>query len=257
MFAEAKLGHCNASEEIDNTRFWKWDEHPVPHMAPDIEAIKAGQHLVKDLNLQPTPFPQSMLNIVNPPSAPDPQGMTAALTALATANIFRDMSGRAEVADLLKTLSDNSVAIAGVAQKAATGGGAKTGGGGAAGTASPGAAGSGAANGSSPLGTAGAPQDTSTPQTQPQQPPPQTEEQKRAGVINNAAKTGETAMAYVSPKKRGGIDGIEDKIAKDLKGQSTTEALQFSIEIRSLRGAVGYGRLDKVIIRYKALRSRK
>src|SRR5690606_17518508 len=29
VFAEGKLGHCNISEEIDNTRFWKWEEHPI------------------------------------------------------------------------------------------------------------------------------------------------------------------------------------------------------------------------------------
>ena len=147
VFAEAKLGHCNASEEIDNTRFWDWQKSPIPHLAPDIEAIKAGQHLVKDLNLQSTPFPQSMLNIVNPPSAPDPQGMTAALTALTTANIFRDMSGRGEVADLLKKLSDNSIGIAEAANRAreiqaksgsgsqggGTGGGSATGGSGTSG----------------------------------------------------------------------------------------------------------------------------
>ncbi len=40
VFAEAKLSHCNASEEIDNTRFWKWDEHPIPHMAPEIAPIQ-------------------------------------------------------------------------------------------------------------------------------------------------------------------------------------------------------------------------
>lgn len=118
LFAEAKLGHCNASEEIDNTRFWDWQASPIPHFAPDIEAIKAGQHLLKDLNLQSTPFPQSMLNIVNPPAAPDPTGLAAALNVLGTPNIFRDMSGRAEVADLLKKLSDNSISIADAANKA-------------------------------------------------------------------------------------------------------------------------------------------
>jgi hypothetical protein len=40
------------------------------------------------------------------------------LTALAAPNIFRDMSGRAEVADLLKKLSDNSISIGQAAQKA-------------------------------------------------------------------------------------------------------------------------------------------
>ena len=35
VFAEGKFGHCNVSEEIDNTRFWKWDEHPIPIEAPE------------------------------------------------------------------------------------------------------------------------------------------------------------------------------------------------------------------------------
>ncbi len=135
VFAEAKLGHCNASEEMDPNRFWKWEEHPIPHSAPEIAAIEAGKHVVKDPNLQSTPFPQSLVNIVNPPNAPDPTGLASAMNVLAASNIFRDMSGRAEVADLLKKLSDNSVAIAGVAQNAATGGvggssGAPSGGGG-------------------------------------------------------------------------------------------------------------------------------
>ena len=118
VFAEAKLGHCNAAEEIDNTRFWKWDEHAIPHLAPEIAAIQAGQHTVKDLDLKPTPFPQSMVNIVNPPAAPDPTGLAAALNVLGTPNIFRDMSGREEVADLLRQLSDNSVSIAEAANRA-------------------------------------------------------------------------------------------------------------------------------------------
>jgi hypothetical protein len=41
VFAEGKLGHCNISEEIDNTRFWKWDEHPIPIQAPDINPVTA------------------------------------------------------------------------------------------------------------------------------------------------------------------------------------------------------------------------
>ncbi|MBA3868888.1 MAG: hypothetical protein H0X30_07030 [Anaerolineae bacterium] len=122
VFAEAKLGHCNASEEIDPTRFWDWQTSPIPHSAPEIAAIEAGKHTVINPDLNSTPFPQSLVNIVNPPNAPDPTGLTSAMNVLATSNIFRDMSGRAEVADLLKKLSDNSVAIASVAQRAATGG---------------------------------------------------------------------------------------------------------------------------------------
>lgn len=66
----------------------------------------------------PTPLPQSLVNIVNPSPAPDPTGLGAALSLLGTPNIFRDMSGRQEVADLLKKLSDNSIAIAEAATRA-------------------------------------------------------------------------------------------------------------------------------------------
>jgi len=124
VFAEAKLGHCNASEEIDNTRFWDWQQSPIPHMAPEIAPVQpvTPQAIAPD-GVQATPLPESSLNIVNPPSAPDPTGMGAALSALATANIFRDMSGLSQVTDLLKKLSDNSVAIAGVAASSRGAGG--------------------------------------------------------------------------------------------------------------------------------------
>lgn len=118
VFAEGKLGHCNVSEEIDNTRFWKWEEHPIPIEAPGINPVTPIQPQPQQVSATPTPFPQSLVNIVNPSPAPDPTGLTAALSLLGTPNIFRDMSGRQEVADLLKKLSDNSIAIAEAANKA-------------------------------------------------------------------------------------------------------------------------------------------
>lgn len=112
VFAEAKLGHCNASELIDNTRFWDWQQSPVPHLAPEIAAVQPVTPQPQQQSLQTTPFPQSLVNIVNPPAAPDPAGLAAALGVLATPNLFRDMSGQAQVADLLKKLSDNTISIA-------------------------------------------------------------------------------------------------------------------------------------------------
>lgn len=118
VFAEGKLGHCNVSEEIDNTRFWKWEEHPIPIEAPGINPVTPIQPQPQQISATPTAFPQSLVNIVNPSPAPDPTGLGAALSLLGTPNIFRDMSGRQEVADLLKKLSDNSIAIAEAANKA-------------------------------------------------------------------------------------------------------------------------------------------
>lgn len=118
VFAEGKLGHCNVSEEIDNTRFWKWAEHPIPIEAPGINPVTPIQPQPQQISATPTAFPQSLVNIVNPSPAPDPTGLVAALELLGTPNIFRDMSGRQEVADLLKKLSDNTIAIADAATRA-------------------------------------------------------------------------------------------------------------------------------------------
>lgn len=112
VFADAKLGHCNASEVIDNTRFWDWQTSPIPHYAPEIAPTQTVTPQPQQQDLQPTAFPSSLVNIVNPAPAPDPTGLAAAMGVMATPNIFRDMSGQSEVADLLKRLSDNSVGIA-------------------------------------------------------------------------------------------------------------------------------------------------
>jgi hypothetical protein len=138
VFAEAMLGHCNASELIDNTRFWDWQQSPIPRMAPEIAPITAVTPQPQQPNLNATPLPASIVNIVNPPNAPDPTGMSAAMNLLATPNIFRDMSGRAETADILKNLADNAVKIAAIATGAMAG---QSGSGGGSGTVRKGVAG--------------------------------------------------------------------------------------------------------------------
>ncbi|HEU5381204.1 MAG TPA: hypothetical protein VFV38_37745 [Ktedonobacteraceae bacterium] len=112
VFAEGKLGHCNISEEIDNTRFWKWEEHPVPIQAPDINPVTAVTPQPQPTTISPTPFPTSLVNIVSPTPAPDPVGLAAALKVLGTPNIFRDMSGVQEVSQLLQKLSGDATGLA-------------------------------------------------------------------------------------------------------------------------------------------------
>jgi len=112
VFAEAKLGHCNASERIDNTRFWDWQQSPIPHFAPEIAPAVPVTPQPQQTNLSPTPFPSSIVNIVNPPNAPDPTGLAAAFKVLGTPNLFRDLSGAQGVAQLLQTLANDAVAFA-------------------------------------------------------------------------------------------------------------------------------------------------
>ncbi|WBB69083.1 N-acetylmuramoyl-L-alanine amidase [Micromonospora sp. WMMD812] len=118
VFAEAKLGHCNVAEEIDETRFWRWGEHALPFTAPEIAAIQAAQPQRADLDLKGTPLPTPVVNIQNAPALPDPTGLAAALKVLSTPEIFRDMSAREEVGALLEDLVNGSVSMAQAANRA-------------------------------------------------------------------------------------------------------------------------------------------
>jgi hypothetical protein len=117
VFGEAKLGHCNASEVIDNSRFWDWQKSPIPFAAPDITGVDAGSRAQPPTGLTPTPFPQSVVNIVTPGALPDPTGLAGALNVLGTPGIFRDQSGLQEVGALLEKLSDNATSLASTAMK--------------------------------------------------------------------------------------------------------------------------------------------
>lgn len=112
LFAEAKLGHCNVAEEIDDTRFWKWDEHPLPVTAPEISPVTTVTPKDDPPTLGPSNFPASIVNIQQPPAEPDPTGAAAMLKALTTPNVFRDMSGISEVQSMLHDLTQGAVSMA-------------------------------------------------------------------------------------------------------------------------------------------------
>ncbi len=111
VFAESKLSHCNSCEERDITRFWDWQKSPCPE-PPEIAPVSAGGHESEPLKETPTAFPSSLINIVTPPGAPDPTGLSSALNLLGTAEIFRDMSAKSEVSALVQKLAEGAVALA-------------------------------------------------------------------------------------------------------------------------------------------------
>jgi hypothetical protein len=113
VFAEAKLGHCNASEIIDPDRFWDWQTSPIPDDAPDIASASTdSRYQDPTKGLAPTAFPTPIVNIVNPQSLPDPGGFNAASGVLAALGPFRDMSGIKELGPYLTTLSNNATQLA-------------------------------------------------------------------------------------------------------------------------------------------------
>lgn len=124
VFAEAKLGHCNASEVIDPDRFWDWQTSPIPDDAPDIAPSSTdSRYQDPTKGLAATPFPAPVVNIVNPQSLPDPTGFSSASGVLSALGPFRDMSGIKELGPYLTALSNNATQLASQGMKNAQAGG--------------------------------------------------------------------------------------------------------------------------------------
>ncbi|MGE4248167.1 MAG: hypothetical protein AB7F09_02185 [Parvibaculaceae bacterium] len=107
VFAEAVLGRSNSAEKLDATRFWNWQDSPIPLQPPEISAIQMASR-AQPIDVTPGQLGQPVLNIMNPTTLPDPTGLGAAFGALQNGNIFRDMSGLAATVGLAGTLSNNA-----------------------------------------------------------------------------------------------------------------------------------------------------
>lgn len=102
VFAEAVLGRYNCAEKLDLTRFWNWQDSPIPIVAPEIAPIQTGQRQGMEA---PTTgyFGQPMAQLQQLNQLPDPSGIAEVLKALSTPNLFKDLSGLQATVDLAKT----------------------------------------------------------------------------------------------------------------------------------------------------------
>jgi hypothetical protein len=92
VFAEAVLGRSNSAEKLDITRFWNWQDSPIPLQAPDIAAIQSGSRAQQD-STAPSTLAAPVVAFNNPPALPDPAGLSGTLAALGNGAMFRDQSG--------------------------------------------------------------------------------------------------------------------------------------------------------------------
>ncbi|MFC4256647.1 hypothetical protein GRI97_18215 [Altererythrobacter xixiisoli] len=123
VFAEAKLGHCNASEIIDSTRFWDWQTSPIPDAGPQISPVSLDSRTDgAEEGATPTPMPASLINIVNPSAQPAPTGLGAAASLLGSLGAFRDQSGMPQLGSFLETLANNTTSMTNTAMQAVTSG---------------------------------------------------------------------------------------------------------------------------------------
>ncbi|MBL8961169.1 MAG: hypothetical protein JNJ98_15035, partial [Gemmatimonadetes bacterium] len=118
VFAEAVLGRSNSAEKLDATRFWNWQDSPIPLQPPEIAAINM-QSRAQPIDVTPGQLGQPVLNIVNPTGLPDPTGLGAMMGALQNGSMFRDMSGLAATVGLAQASGNNATSANAESQKLA------------------------------------------------------------------------------------------------------------------------------------------
>jgi len=97
VFGEAVLGQGVAAEKIDLTRFWKWQDSPIPILPPDIKPTSMESR-AKGVNLRAAQLDASSAQLMQPQNIAPIDLST--ITERVSANI-RDMSGRDTLASSL------------------------------------------------------------------------------------------------------------------------------------------------------------
>jgi hypothetical protein len=107
VLGEAMLGHCASGEKIDLTRFWNWQDSPAdtaPAIAPvtvpgsQVPVVATAQAPNQLAGMLPT-----LVNNVNAPTVTPSDALAAALAQKAPTAQFPDMTGSAQLAQLLQS----------------------------------------------------------------------------------------------------------------------------------------------------------
>lgn len=94
VYAESVMGKCNSCEEKDESRFWRWEESPIPDSPnTQILPLNTDTRRADPGNLQAKDFPAPVVNIQNAPNVPDPSGLQAMMQLLGKGDSFRDITG--------------------------------------------------------------------------------------------------------------------------------------------------------------------
>ncbi|MFF0431766.1 hypothetical protein ACFYU9_06015 [Streptomyces sp. NPDC004327] len=99
VFAEAVLGRSNSAEKIDLTRFWNWKDSPIQITPADIAPVSTATR-AQNLDTTAAGMGVSQAKFTPLVAMPDPNGLQA-IQAITTANLFRDMSGLAQMSQVL------------------------------------------------------------------------------------------------------------------------------------------------------------
>ena len=93
VYAEAVMGACNSCEVKEEERFWRWEESPIPDNPPAILPVSTDSRRADPPDMTAKDFPSPIIAMQNAPAAPDPSGLSAALSLLGQPNLFKDITG--------------------------------------------------------------------------------------------------------------------------------------------------------------------
>ena len=93
VYCEAVMGACNSCEEKDETRFWRWEESPIPDQPPAILPTSTDTRRTEPPDLTVKDLPSAIVAMQSAPAAPDPTGLGAVLGLLGQSGAFRDITG--------------------------------------------------------------------------------------------------------------------------------------------------------------------
>ncbi len=93
VYAEAVMGACNSCEEKEESRFWRWEESPIPDSPPAILPVSTDSRRSDSPDLTAKDFPAPIIAMQSAPAAPDPTGLAGALALLGQSGLFKDITG--------------------------------------------------------------------------------------------------------------------------------------------------------------------
>jgi outer membrane protein OmpA-like peptidoglycan-associated protein len=109
LYARAHMDECVAAEEHNGSFDWVFD-----NTEPDLESFPSGMfdsRRSEPQGLSPTQLPDTIINLQNAPSAPQPSGLGSAFTALGN-DAFRDITGLAGTQANLTAAMSNAANLA-------------------------------------------------------------------------------------------------------------------------------------------------
>ncbi len=120
VYAESVMGKCNACEEIDETRHWRYEDAPCGTTPTAIDSVSTSSRRAEIDNLQVKDLPTNIINMQTPQAAPDPSGLLAAYGLLGKSDTFKDMTGlqgtQANAIGALQTTSKSVTDLASISK---------------------------------------------------------------------------------------------------------------------------------------------